>query len=53
MTVLAWAFVATRVAHTAIHTTTNNVLHRCARSSSDWPSLILMWLVIVIRLLGA
>jgi hypothetical protein len=53
MTVLAWAFVATRLAHTFIHTTTNNVLHRLSMFLTGLLVLFLMWLVIFIRIFGA
>lgn len=53
MTALAWVYVAARVAHTAIHTTTNNVLHRLAMFLAGLLILMLMWLVIFIRIFGA
>ena len=52
MTLLAWAYVATRLVHTAIHTTTNNVRRRFYTFTVGLAVLILMWIVVVVRLLG-
>ena len=53
MTLLAWAFVAARVVHSAIHTTTNRVAHRLYAFTVGLTILIVMWLVILIRIFGA
>jgi hypothetical protein len=53
MTILAWAYVAARVAHTAVHTTTNYVPHRLGMFLIGLLVLILMWVVIFIRIFGA
>lgn len=52
MTVLAWAYVASRLVHTAIHTTTNRVRHRFIPFTVGFVVLIVMWMIIVVRLAG-
>lgn len=53
MTFLAGAYVASRLVHTTIHTTTNRVDHRLFAFLLGLIILILMWVVIFIRILGA
>ena len=53
MAILAWAYIAARVAHTAVHTTTNHVPHRLGMFLIGLLILILMWIVIFFRILGA
>ena len=53
MTVLAWVYVAARVVHTAIHTTSNQVPLRLGAFLVGLAVLVLMWLVIFIRIFGA
>ncbi len=50
MVVLAWVYFATRVVHTAIHTTTNSVPRRFYAFLVGVLSLIAMWIVIAIHL---
>ncbi len=52
MTLLAWAFVASRLAHTAIHTTTNHVGRRFYVFSFGIFVLILMWAILAVRLVA-
>ncbi len=52
MTLLAWTYVATRLAHTAIHTTTNRVAHRFAVFLVGVAVLGVMWIVLAARLLA-
>ncbi|MGQ7791871.1 MAPEG family protein [Faunimonas sp. B44] len=51
LVLLAWAFVAARVLHTAIHVTTNNVRHRFFAFLLGTAVLIVMWLIVAVRLL--
>jgi hypothetical protein len=53
MVVLAWLYFATRVAHTAVHTTTNYIPHRFYAFLVGIIALILMWIAIVAHLLAA
>jgi hypothetical protein len=53
MTLLAWAYIATRLAHTFIHTTTNRVQHRFAAFATGIAVLAVMWVVVAARLLAA
>ena len=52
MALLAWAFIASRLVHTAIHVTTNRVRHRFYAFAAGVGVLVLMWLVIAIRLVA-
>ena len=47
---LAWAFVALRYAHAAIHITTNRVEHRFAVYTAGLAVLCALWLWLVLRL---
>ena len=47
---LAWAFVALRYAHAAIHITTNRVEHRFAAYTAGLAVLCALWLWLVLRL---
>jgi hypothetical protein len=53
MTLLAWAWFASRLVHTAIHVTTNRVPHRAFVFAVGVIILMLMWLLIVFHLLDA
>jgi hypothetical protein len=53
MTILAWLFVASRVVHTAIHATSNNLPMRAFVFAIGVTILVVMWIVIVLRLLAA
>jgi hypothetical protein len=53
MALLAWAYVATRLVHTFIHTTANRVQHRFAAFATGVVVLVLMWIVVVVRLVTA
>ncbi len=46
---LAWAYVAFRVAHTAVHLTSNNVMHRLAAFGLSMAVLAAMWVWLVAR----
>lgn len=48
---LAWAFVALRVAHSAIHCTYNKVMHRFYAYIAGWAVLVALWGVIAAGLL--
>jgi hypothetical protein len=47
---LAWAYVAARAAHTAIHLTYNNVLHRLAAFAASLAVLLAIWVLLVARI---
>lgn len=53
LTMLAWIYVASRVAHTAIHSTSNVLPLRALVFAIGLTALVLMWIVIVLRLLAA
>jgi hypothetical protein len=53
MTILAWLYVATRVVHTTIHATSNNLSLRALVFSVGLTVLLVMWIVIVLRLMAA
>ena len=46
---LAWAYVAFRVAHTVVHLTSNNVMHRLAAFALSMGVLAAMWVWLVAR----
>ena len=46
---LAWAYVAFRLAHTAVHLTSNNVMHRLAAFGLSMAVLAAMWVWLVAR----
>ena len=48
----AWAYVALRVLHSAIHCTYNRVMHRFAAFAAGFVLLVGMWLVFVLQLVG-
>ena len=52
MALLAWGYVASRVAHTLIHTGGNNVISRFRAFVAGIALLMAMWLGIVLRLAG-
>lgn len=49
---LSWAFVATRLAHSAIHCTYNKVMHRFYAYIAGWAVLVALWMVIAAGLLA-
>lgn len=49
--ILAWAFVALRYVHAAVHVTTNNVEQRFAAYGAGLAVLVLFWLWLIIRTL--
>lgn len=53
MTLLAWAYVATRFVHTGIHVTSNRVQQRFAIFALGVAVLVAMWILIAARLLAA
>jgi len=46
---LAWAFVATRCLHSAIHLSSNNVRHRFMAYVGGFALVVAMWLAVVVR----
>lgn len=51
MAALAWAFVATRIVHTLIHTGSNDLRQRALVYAAGVACLFLMWIGIVIAIL--
>jgi hypothetical protein len=51
--VLAWLFVLSRIAHAAIHVTSNHVVHRFWAYSLGYAVLIVLWLDLAVRLVLA
>ena len=49
--VLAWLYVACRIAHSFVHLTYNNVLHRLATFGASNVVLLALWVVLVARLI--
>ncbi|MFC0677709.1 MAPEG family protein [Lysobacter korlensis] len=49
---LAWAFVALRVVHSAIHCTYNKVMHRFYAYIAGWAVLVALWGTIAIGVLA-
>jgi hypothetical protein len=49
--VLSWIFVATRLAHAAIHTTSNNVQQRFMAFLAGAIVLLIMWIVFAAHIL--
>lgn len=47
---LAWAFVTLRVAHSGVHMTYNNVMHRLAFFATGNFVLIALWIYLLVRL---
>jgi len=47
---LAWAYVALRVGHSAVHLTYNNVFHRLGFFAASCVVLAVLWILIVLRL---
>lgn len=52
MALLAWAYVASRLVHSAVHTTTNRIRHRFIVFAVGVAILVLMWIVLVFRLIA-
>ena len=50
MVVLAWVFALTKVAHSYVHTSTNNLRHRRPMFMVSFATLILLWLVFAVHL---
>lgn len=46
---LSWIFVASRVAHSWIHVTNNNVIHRLQAFMVGNICVLLMWLILVVE----
>jgi hypothetical protein len=49
---LAWAYVALRAGHSAVHLTYNNVLHRLAVYAASSVVLLVIWIRLVAALLS-
>jgi hypothetical protein len=49
--VMAWLFVALRIVHAAIQTTSNHVGHRFQAFAAGAIVLLLMWVVFAVRIL--
>ena len=47
---LAWLYVALRAAHSLIHLTTNNVIHRLTAFGASNVALLGLWLLLAVRL---
>lgn len=47
---LAWAFVALRIAHSGVHLTYNNVMHRLGFFATGNLVLIALWVYLLVRL---
>ena len=50
--VLAWLFVLSRVAHAAVHVTTNTIRHRARAFQAGWLILGVMWAWFALHLAG-
>jgi hypothetical protein len=50
MTALAWSFVATRVAHTLVHTGSNDLKLRSAAFALGVLVLLVMWILVVVTI---
>ena len=50
--VLAWIFVLSRIAHAAVHTTSNNVSRRGPLFGLGMVVLIIMWIIFAVRILS-
>jgi hypothetical protein len=50
---LAWVFVAARIAHSAIHLTYNQVMHRFYAYALGTVTVFAMWALFAVSLLGA
>jgi hypothetical protein len=50
--IMAWVFVALRIVHAAIHTTSNHVGHRFQAFAAGAVILLLMWVVFAVRILA-
>ena len=48
---LAWLYVAARVAHSVVHLTYNNVLHRLTAFGASNIALLALWAVLVVRII--
>ena len=48
---LAWLYVACRIAHSFVHLTYNNVLHRLATFGASTVVLLALWVVLAARLI--
>jgi len=48
--VLAWLYVASRIAHSLIHLTCNNVIHRLAAFAASNVVLLVLWVRLVVTL---
>jgi hypothetical protein len=48
--ILAWAFVATRIAHAAVFATTNNVAHRFFTYAAGYAILVIFWIAMFVRI---
>lgn len=49
--IMAWVFVALRIVHAVIHTTSNHVGHRFQAFAAGAVILLLMWVVFAVRIL--
>ncbi len=50
MTILAWAFVATRIVHTLIHTGSNDLRLRASVFGLGVLALLVMWILVVVTI---
>ena len=49
--ILAWSYVACRIAHSVVHLAYNNVLHRLAAFGASNAVLLALWAVLTVRLI--
>jgi len=47
---LAWGYVALRIAHSLVHLTTNNIVHRLVVFGASNLVLIVVWVILALRL---
>ena len=47
LVILSWVFVVSRLAHSLIHLTTNNVIHRLQAFMAGNICVLLMWIILV------
>jgi hypothetical protein len=49
--ILSWVFVVLRILHAAIHTTSNNMLHRSQIFAAGALVLLALWIIVAFRVL--
>lgn len=51
--ILAWAYVATRIAHATIYLTTNIILYRFIAFTVGFLIIVIMWALVAVKVLSA